>query len=34
MVADDEHPDELLADVLDERTAEAWLRASDEGDDT
>jgi hypothetical protein len=34
MVADDEHPDELLADVLDERTAEAWLGASDEGDDT
>lgn len=30
LVADDERPDELLADVLDERTAEAWLR-SDEG---
>lgn len=26
LVADDERPDELLADVLDERTAEAWLR--------
>jgi len=26
LVADDENPDELLADVLDERTAEAWLR--------
>lgn len=26
LVADDEHADELLADVLDERTAEAWLR--------
>lgn len=25
LVADDERPDELLADVLDERTAEAWL---------
>lgn len=30
LVADDERPDELLADVLDERTAEAWLRASEE----
>lgn len=30
LVADDERPDELLADVLDERTAEAWLRASDD----
>ena len=30
LVGDDERPDELLADVLDERTAEAWLR-SDEG---
>ena len=29
LVADDERPDELLADVLDERTAEAWLRADD-----
>lgn len=27
LVADDERPDELLADVLDERTAEAWLRS-------
>ena len=26
LVADDERPDELLADVLDEQTAEAWLR--------
>jgi hypothetical protein len=32
LVADDERPDELLADVLDERTAAAWLRsAEDEG---
>lgn len=30
LVADDERPDELLADILDERTAEAWLRAEDE----
>jgi hypothetical protein len=30
LVADDEHPDELLADVLDETTAAAWLRADDE----
>lgn len=30
LVADDEHPDALLADVLDERTAEAWLRGGDE----
>lgn len=29
LVADDEQSDELLADVLDERTAEAWLRADD-----
>ena len=29
LVADDERPDELLADVIDERTAEAWLRADD-----
>jgi hypothetical protein len=29
LVADDERPDELLADVLDERTAEAWLRTDD-----
>ena len=27
LVADDEKPEQLLADVLDERTAEAWLRA-------
>jgi hypothetical protein len=30
LVADDERPDELLADVLDQRTAEAWLRTEDE----
>jgi hypothetical protein len=30
-VADDQNPDELLAEVLDERTAEAWLRADGEG---
>lgn len=29
MVSDDERPEELLADVLDERTAEEWLRADD-----
>ena len=29
LVADDERPDQLLADVLDERTAEEWLRADD-----
>lgn len=29
LVVDDERPDELLADVLDERTAEGWLRADD-----
>ncbi|HEX7197628.1 MAG TPA: hypothetical protein VF364_12445 [Candidatus Limnocylindria bacterium] len=29
LVADDEQPDELLADILDERTAEAWLRADE-----
>lgn len=27
LVADDERPDELLAEVIDERTAEAWLRS-------
>lgn len=27
LVADDEHPDQLLADVLDERTAQGWLGA-------
>ena len=26
LVADDEHPDELLAEVLDEPTADAWMR--------
>jgi hypothetical protein len=31
LVADDENPDELLAEVLDERTAEAWLRPDEEG---
>jgi hypothetical protein len=30
LISDDERPDELLADVLDERTAEAWLRPEDE----
>ena len=30
LVADDEHPDELLADVLDETTAAAWLRSDEE----
>ena len=29
LVADDERPDELLADVLDQRTAEAWLRTDE-----
>jgi hypothetical protein len=29
LVADDENPDRLLADVLDERTAEAWLRGGE-----
>jgi hypothetical protein len=31
LVADDENPDQLLADVLDEHTAEAWLRPDGEG---
>lgn len=31
LVADDERPDELLAEVIDERTAEAWLHAAEEG---
>jgi hypothetical protein len=31
LVADDENPDELLAEVLDERTAEAWLHADEDG---
>jgi hypothetical protein len=30
LVADDENPDQLLADVLDERTAESWLRGEGE----
>jgi hypothetical protein len=30
LVADDEHPDQLLADVLDERTAESWLRNAED----
>jgi hypothetical protein len=30
LVADDERPDELLADLLDEQTAAAWLRAPGE----
>ena len=30
LVADDERPDELLADVLDEKTAESWLRGAEE----
>ncbi len=30
LVADDERPDELLADVLDERAAESWLRPGEE----
>lgn len=30
LVADDEHPDELLADVLDETTAAAWLHSDQE----
>lgn len=29
LVADDDRPEELLADVLDERTAEAWLQADE-----
>jgi hypothetical protein len=29
VIADEEQEDELLADVLDERTAEAWLRPSE-----
>ena len=29
LVADDERPDELLADVLDESTAQAWFRRRD-----
>ena len=30
LVADDEHPDELLADVLDETRASAWLRTDED----
>ncbi len=32
LMSDDERPDELLADVLDERTAEEWLRADHPSD--
>ena len=32
LVADDEHPDRLLAEVIDERTAESWLRGDEEGE--
>jgi len=31
LVADDETPDQLLADVIDERTAETWLGGEPEG---
>ncbi|MGH2418555.1 MAG: DUF6812 domain-containing protein [Candidatus Limnocylindria bacterium] len=31
LVTDDEQPDELLAEVLDERTAAFWLNADEEG---
>jgi len=31
LVQDDERPDELLADVLDERTAESWLKPREPG---
>ncbi len=31
LVADDERPDELLADILDEKTAKDWLTARDSG---
>ncbi|HET9539720.1 MAG TPA: hypothetical protein VFQ46_03900, partial [Candidatus Limnocylindria bacterium] len=30
LVADDERPDELLADVLDAATAERWLHAAEQ----
>ncbi|MCV0402234.1 MAG: hypothetical protein K5924_00840 [Chloroflexi bacterium] len=30
LVMDDENPDELLADVLDQRTAEVWLRSDED----
>ena len=32
LVADDERPDQLLADVLDEETAEAWFQRRDRGE--
>jgi hypothetical protein len=32
LVTDDEHPDQLLADVLDGATAERWLQKTREGD--
>ena len=32
LMSDDERPDELLADVLDERTAEGWLRTDHPAD--
>lgn len=32
LVADDEHPDRLLAEAIDERTAESWLRGDEEGE--
>ncbi len=31
LVQDDERPDELLADILDERTAESWLKPREPG---
>lgn len=31
LVSDDERPDQLLADVLDQQTAESWLPKPDEG---
>ena len=33
MVLDDERPDELLADVIDERTAQRWLKPREPGDE-
>jgi hypothetical protein len=30
LIADDERPDELLADVIDEKTAQSWLSARDQ----
>jgi hypothetical protein len=32
LIADDDRPDQLLADVLDQRTAEAWLRPTETPD--